>query len=123
MSEQFWKVSWCDLQEGLNVSNDVNMCITNTQDTLYWVLYGDKIARVTIPDGARVIRKNGLTLTDRFILSDIVAIKDWCMWENHAFCVEAVKQYRGVLPFVKAKGDLCEEIRLAVAKQDEVVVV
>jgi len=91
---QYWTYVMGELHEGLNISMDTDLCFTDTktlvQNVQYW--RGAKIARVTIPEGARVVREGTMSRTDRFILTDIVFISNWCMWENPHFCLDAVKE-------------------------------
>jgi len=91
---QLWKVLPCYIpySEGLNVSEKVSITCTDTQNVPSYLGVGNKIARVTIPDGARVVRENDRMKTDQIILSDIMDLKDWHMWENYTFCLEAVKK-------------------------------
>jgi len=105
---QYWKVLRADLKhygfqyrEGLNIDtvhfNPSGECLpgglyyTDTYNIPFFFHYGTKIARVTIPKGTRVHHEGNKSKADRLILSDIVDIKDWCMWKDYKVCLNAVK--------------------------------
>jgi len=121
MTGQFWKVLrdnlFCDgfqCQEGLNTTSfDPNnvyrggFICTDTQNVGHFLRDGTKIARVTIPDGTRIVRLptcDTMFKAERIIISDIIDIKDWYMWENPAFCLNAVKQDGYALFLAKIDG-------------------
>jgi len=99
MAMQYWKILTEDLthhgfqyKEGLNVDtipfNPTGECspgglyFADTYNILLFLSYGTKIARVTFPEDAQVYREIYKSKADKIILSDIVKIKNWCMWKD-----------------------------------------
>jgi len=99
--QQYWKVLYDDYyKEGLNVEENIVIACMDARFAATFAHETTRIARVTIPDGARLSIKNGVTRSDRVILSDIVPTKKWHMWENYAFCSQAVKDSHHTLRYV-----------------------
>lgn len=97
-------------QEGLNIDsikfNPNGNCSSGGlyfcrfEDFPLYIGYGTKIARITLPDDARVYVEQNKFKADKIILSDIREIKDMKEWNDFKFCNETVNRNRYALQYV-----------------------
>jgi hypothetical protein len=118
------KITYCDIKnlnlckifdvyenykEGLNFKKN-KMEFYEYSKFLKHLEYGIIIARVILPEDARIIVKKGKFYTDKIILSDIKSISDLKEWNDPDFCFHAVKQSSFAIYFVKEQTpELCLE--------------
>jgi hypothetical protein len=88
--------------------NGLHFC--ESKDVYLWLSYGSKLAFISIPNDAKVIHFWNKSKADRIFIEKIIDLKDWEMWENKEFCIEAIKLNKNSLEFIKNQNnDLCLE--------------
>lgn len=95
-------------------SGGMHFCSSEEQVPL-WLEYGSKLAFISIPDDAKVIHKNNFSKASKIIINNIINLKDWDMWENQEFYLNALEKNPLSLQYVKAQT---EEICFKAVKQN-----
>jgi hypothetical protein len=89
-------------QEGLNILIDEfnpsdncskgGLYFCKFEDFPFYLNYGDKIAKVTLPDDARVYVEQNKFKADQIILSDIRNISELKEWNDDEFCMNIISK-------------------------------
>lgn len=62
---------------------------------------GSKLAFISIPDDAKAEFAGSRIQADKIVVTKIIDLKDWEMWENEEFCIKAIRRYSNVAKYIK----------------------
>lgn len=73
----------------------------NTLSTICSTYIYKRLAIVSIPKNAKLIHHGKFICTNKWKIEKVINTKDWEMWDDEDFCLNAVKQTRNALRFVR----------------------
>lgn len=115
---KYCKLGGFKYKEGVNVYTNIDgLCFSDRENIAKFLIFGPKIATITIPDDTVVYAESGESgewKANKIILSDIVPIGESALWNDPEFCKLAITQNGYALTFIPEKIKTEELCKIAI---------
>ena len=93
---------------GSNHSFKEKVCLYTTENICSQIGFGFQLAFISIPCNAEIKKVGARVETDRYVVTKVIDFKDWEMWNDEKFCLQAVKDNPYALQYIdKQTEEMC----------------